>query len=148
MEDFFSHFLLKNQCKIDKFLNLGICLKNILGLKNIPPIVQISKSKHHSISTLNHKKKNHQKYGVVNLLHSLKVQKNKQPSDWPTLTTLQLIPPLKKNLTVEKSSALLRKNFFSKEKKNQNNKKYTKKKSTSSELLGAKINIYVARIWC
>jgi hypothetical protein len=33
------------------------------------------------------------------------------------INALQLIPPLKKNLTVEKSSALLRKNFFSKEKK-------------------------------
>jgi len=109
--------------------------------------VQISKSKHHSISTLNHKeKKNHQKYGVVNLLHSLKVHTKTTTIGFTNINALQLIPPLKKNLTVEKSSALLRKNFFSKEKKNQNNKKYTKKKSTSSELLGAKINIYVARI--
>merc|ERR1711899_311485 len=110
-------------------MGLGICLKNIFGLKNIPPIVQISKSKHHSISTLNHKeKKNHQKYGVVNLLHSLKVHTKTTTIGFTNINALQLIPPLKKNLTVEKSSALLRKNFFSKEKQIKTTKNIQKRK--------------------
>jgi len=93
---------------------------------------------------LNHKKKKPSKIRCCEFATLFKSAKKQTTIGLTNINDAPTYSPSKKNLTVEKSSALLRKKLFSLKKKKQ--QKHTKWKSTSSELLSAKINIYVARI--